>query len=241
MNILITNDDGYQAEGLKKLVKHCLAYGNIIVVAPKEEQSGKSCSCIFKTSYQVYPVEDIVPGVKTWVVESTPTDCVRIARYYLNLDFDIVLSGINKGFNLGDDINYSGTIGAATEAILCGKKAIALSTDYDSFEGIDINAQKIIDEIINNKLLEKWNFYNINIPSVQADIIYTHQGKVHYDSIYYQKEDGTVMAKSIIAMSKLLHDHSDIDYVHHDYITITPMNTDRTNYEILKLLNDLKK
>ena len=138
--ILITNDDSYKSIGLKKLVKSAMRYGEVYVVAPKFQQSGKSHSLILRHSYECKKVEDIYPGVNTWYVDATPADCVRTAKFYLNLDIDVVFSGINEGYNIGDDIIYSGTTAAATEGALAGYKSIAFSTAHDGLEKIDENA-----------------------------------------------------------------------------------------------------
>lgn len=238
MKFLITNDDGYQSLGLKKLVNAALKYGEVYVVAPKVEQSGVGQCVVYRTGYKLNSVEDIIPGVKTWSVESTPADCVRIAHYYLHLDFDIVLSGINSGFNIGNDIAYSGTCGAAAEAIMCGKKAIAFSTDRGDYSGIDELLEKVMNHIFENNILDIWNFYNINIPKGAKDIKYVNQGSIHYDTIYNEAADGYIESEPIVLWTRLDNKETDIDCVHDLYITITPLLVDRTNYDILNMLKN---
>lgn len=238
MNILVTNDDGYNTFGLKLLVKHALKYGNVYVVAPKEEQSGKSHSLTLRKHYAVEKCEDVMPGVPTWKVDSTPADCVRIAHYYLKLDFDIVFSGINAGFNIGDDIIYSGTTAAATEAILCGKKAIAFSTNHNTFEGAINKIEEVLEYIFKNKLLDCWNLYNVNIPQGATKIVYAPQGGLHYDPKYELADDNLVDPKAIVLWTRLDNKGSDIDMIFKKYIVITPLLTDRTNYMILEKLNN---
>ena len=98
MRYLITNDDGINATGLKILAKIAKNFGDVICVAPLTEQSAKSHGLNIRTTYSVEQVADIIPGVKSYAVDSTPADCVRVAHYYLNIDYDIVLSGINNGY-----------------------------------------------------------------------------------------------------------------------------------------------
>ena len=97
MRILVTNDDGLNSAGLKILVDFALNFGEVICIAPIEEQSGKSHCIIIKEPFVIKNYEDIVPGVKTYALSSTPADCVRIAYYYLKEDFDLVLSGHTHG------------------------------------------------------------------------------------------------------------------------------------------------
>ena len=136
MKILVTNDDGINSYGLKILVDVARQFGEVFCIAPMTEQSGKSHSIIIKDPIQILQEKDIVEGVRTYSVNGTPGDCVRIAYYYLKEEFDIVFSGVNNGYNLGEDILYSGTVGAASEGVLCGKKAIAFSTERNHFENI---------------------------------------------------------------------------------------------------------
>ena len=152
MRYLITNDDGINATGLKILAKIAKNFGDVICVAPLTEQSAKSHGLNIRTTYSVEQVADIIPGVKSYAVDSTPADCVRVAHYYLNIDYDIVLSGINNGYNLGEDIMYSGTLGAAEEGVLLGKKGIAFSAARNKFEGLEEALCNIFQYINNEKL-----------------------------------------------------------------------------------------
>ena len=126
LKILISNDDGIYAEGISLLINEAKKYGSVMVVAPKEEQSGKSHALTLRKPMEIKKI-DLYEGVESYYVDSTPADCVRYAYYGMNYDFDILLSGVNKGYNVGDDIMYSGTTAAAFEASSMGKKAIAFS------------------------------------------------------------------------------------------------------------------
>ena len=134
MRILITNDDGIKAEGLISLVKWAAKYGEVTTVAPLHEQSGKSQGIdifhpIAVTKY------DLCPETTAYAVDSTPADCVRFGIIGLGQTYDLVISGINRGYNIGQDIVYSGTVGAIYEAAAQGHKGMALSTDPSTLPG----------------------------------------------------------------------------------------------------------
>ena len=146
MKILIVNDDGINAEGIKHLVNWAKTKGEVSVFAPKVQQSGKSHSIEIHGGYEVKKV-DIFDGVEAYSVDSTPADCVRIATLGMKKKFDLVLSGINCGYNLGEDIHYSGTVGACYEAAKCGIKAIAISTSFTTFDNAVKNLDRVFEEI----------------------------------------------------------------------------------------------
>ena len=133
MHILLCNDDGYQALGIQTLAHVLASHGHkITIVAPHDERSGQSHAMTFFLPVFVRQIQE-----NMWSVQGTPADCAAIALRDLltnNLP-DLVISGINHGFNLGMDVNYSGTVGAATEASLMGFKAMAVSTDLSHTEG----------------------------------------------------------------------------------------------------------
>lgn len=238
MKVLITNDDGVNSYGLTVLAKFAKRFGEVICVAPMKEQSGKSQCIIIKEPFSIMQYDDILPGVKTYGIDSTPADCVRVANYYLKKDFDIVLSGINNGYNLGEDILYSGTIGAASEAVLCGKKAIAFSVSRDCFQNIDEQMDEIIKYIENNKLLDIHNLWNINICEKPEGIRYTNQGYTNFDAYYQEVNGGMLLSKGQPDFAREKdRSGSDVNAIYNNYISITPLNVDRTNYVILNKVN----
>ena len=130
MRILLCNDDGYQALGIQTLARSLRAAGHeTIIVAPSEERSGQSHAMTF-----FRPVLARQVNTDTWSIYGTPADCAAIALQNLLAETppDLVVSGINHGLNVGWDVNYSGTVGAATEASLLGFKSIAVSVDLDA-------------------------------------------------------------------------------------------------------------
>ena len=124
MNILLTNDDGYRAEGIKILGKHISKFGNVTIVAPENNQSTTSHSISLGKPLRCKKISNNI-----YSISGLPADCVNFAinSKKINKKFDIVISGINDGANVGDDINYSGTVGAAREGYLHGINSIAVS------------------------------------------------------------------------------------------------------------------
>ena len=122
MNILLTNDDGWGAPGLRALESVAGAFGNVWTIAPRDHMSGISHQMTFEV-----PMTLDEKSNQSFALSGTPADCVRVGLAQLDISFDWVLSGINKGANLGSDIFVSGTVAAAREASLFGCRAIAIS------------------------------------------------------------------------------------------------------------------
>ncbi len=235
MRILVTNDDGINAEGLKILVEFAKKIGNVIVVAPKEEQSAKSHALTIKGAIECQKI-DMFEGVESYYVDSTPADCVRYAYYGLKEKIDLVLSGVNKGYNLGNDILYSGTVAAAAEAALHNIKAIAISTDHHSFAGME-ELDRVYQFVDDNKLLDEWNLYNINIPSKcnkKTEILLTCQGETNFQT-FFELSGNNYYQRGIPCFEDSLEKlYLDTSAIMNNYISITPLTYDRTNYEVLK-------
>src|SRR5690554_4646509 len=239
MRILVTNDDGIESPGLKQLAKKASLYGDVIIVAPKVEQSGQSHAINVTKGLLFEKLDDLVPNAPTYLVDSTPADCVRFATYYLHDEFDIVFSGVNKGYNLGEDIMYSGTVAAASEAVFAGKKGISFSAHHDDTVHIDKYFEKIYDYIFKGDLLSMGKLYNINIPLGDAKgIRITHQGNAHYNTKFVN-EDDLVYQKGKPHFDKdHLNTNSDVTAIFNNYISITPLTVDRTDQKVLeKIIN----
>jgi len=235
VRILVTNDDGIKADGLKLLVERALKYGEVVVVAPKKEQSGKSQSMRIRQGIKCKKLKNILPGVETYYVDSTPTDCVRLARYYLGLEFSLVLSGVNNGFNLGEDIFYSGTVGAASEAALYGLKALALSVPKNDFSDFEKNFDNVMDFINKNKLFDLNNLYNINfVRGESLGIKITNQGSTHFEASIKREPKGIFQKGKTNFELETSNLKSDVNAIHNKYISITPLNIDRTEYSVLE-------
>ena len=130
-HILITNDDGIHSSGIIRLAEAAASFGKVTVIAPEKERSALSHSISIHSPIDFRPYVFPVPGVIAWSCSGTPSDCVRAALAYLLPEKpDLVLSGINYGYNVASDIQYSATVGAALEAAHQGIPAIALSEPY---------------------------------------------------------------------------------------------------------------
>ena len=149
--ILVTNDDGILADGLIRLARAALKYGEVWVVAPDDQRSAASHSISLHKSVDVLPVPDFpVEDAHAFACSGSPADCVRVGL--LNIipeKVDLVLSGINHGFNAASDIQYSGTLGAAFEALFQGVTAIAFSEGTDSCLEVSENyLERMLEELI---------------------------------------------------------------------------------------------
>ncbi|MDE6108109.1 MAG: 5'/3'-nucleotidase SurE [Oscillospiraceae bacterium] len=228
MRILIVNDDGVGAKQLPALIKWCRKLGEVTTFVPKVEQSGKSHGFEIKKPFEAKQVE-LEPGVTVWAVDSTPADCVRLAVLGMKMEFDLVISGVNRGLNIGSDTMYSGTVGAASEAVNLGMKAIALSTPFEYYDHHAIDhLDRVFDFVKAHALLEKHNFYNINIPEDPKGIRITHQG-----GPYYSDDFPAVGSDLYQPMGKPVWEDKgdlslDTDATLHGYISITPMTIDKT-------------
>ena len=164
VKILISNDDGYRAEGLVCLARHLRAFGDVVVVAPERNRSGASNSLTLDSPLRVTRAEDDV-----YFVNGTPTDCVHLAVTGLLEDEpDMVVSGINDGANLGDDVLYSGTVAAATEGRFLGLPAVAVSLvtrGNGNYETAARVAARIIKRLIDEPL-PRDTILNINVPDL---------------------------------------------------------------------------
>ena len=229
MRIAITNDDGIHAEGLRLLVQWAKKLGEVIVYAPKTEQSGKSHGIELHRALEVKPI-DIGLGVTAYTVDSTPADCVRFALLGRKEHFDLVISGINKGLNIGQDIIYSGTVGAAFEAAALGTKAMAVSTQPESFDGAVKHLDAVWDYITRRELFHKTDILNVNIPiEVTGGIRITRQGGPYYSDSFIPQGNDLYMPSGFSIYSDLCRAHLDTDAALHGTISITPLTIDRTD------------
>lgn len=235
MNILVTNDDGIDSEGIKILAKWAAAYGEVTVVAPKVQQSGKSHSIEIHKAFEVlsYEFED---GIEAYSVDSSPADCVRYGIIGLNRQYNLVLSGINKGLNLGEDIGYSGTCGAIFEAGYLKTPAIAFSTDPSSFVEAEKQLDKCYEFIQFNNLFEYSSLYNVNIPLESKEILITHMGEAYYRDTYESQGNNMFKPKGYSLFKGTADLSMDRDAALNGYISVTPMTVDRTDLATYNLL-----
>lgn len=241
MRILITNDDGIRGEGLLHLVNWARKLGEVVVAAPKVEQSAKSHTIEIHKPFEAKQV-DFLPGVTAYAVDSSPADCVRFMVLGRKEKFDLVLSGINRGLNLGSDIMYSGTVAAVFEAAALGLKAIAVSTAPKAINDAWKELDRIWEFFTRHRLLEKHSIYNVNIPAVAGKIRITTQGGPYYSDDFLPEENDLYRPQGKPVYVPTPTENYDTDAVlTHKQISVMPLTilrVDRTVYEDLRSLNE---
>lgn len=235
MRILVTNDDGLQAAQLIPLIRWCRKLGDVTAVVPKYEQSGKSHGIEIHRPIEARQVE-LASDISVWSVDSTPADCVRFAILGLKLEFDLVISGVNRGLNIGTDIMYSGTVGAAFEAAFLGMKALAISTPPEFYEYAIEHLDRIFTYIEQHNLLSVHSLYNINIPFQAEAILITRQGGPYYSDEYHLLENDMYRPVGHSIYQDRGDNTLDTDAVMHGYISITPLTIERTDQAIYSIL-----
>jgi len=242
LKILLTNDDGVRAPGLAALAEAMGAIGEVFVVAPDREQSAVGHALTLHHPLRATRIENNI-----FAVDGTPTDCVNLGIHSL-LSFkpDIVVSGINRGGNLGDDITYSGTVSAAMEATLMGIPAIAVSLVTQN-DGGDYSAAAAfvvkLAGIVSREGLPDDTFLNVNVPDLPAEQlrhpVITTQGKRSYEGTIVDKVDPRGRSYYWIGTVDLNFsdiEGSDYNAVSRGHISITPLHLDLTNYNSLAAL-----
>ena len=236
MRILVVNDDGIKAPGLEILANWARKMGEVTVFAPKEEQSAKSHSINIRKTFEAKKVSWL-EGIDCYSVDSSPADCVRFAVNGLYMDFDLVLSGINKGYNVADDIAYSGTVAAITEAAHLGLKGVAFSTVPLSFQWAQESLDRIWKHIIDNKYLNLNGLWNVNIPEDPKDILLTRQGRAYFRDVFDEVGPDQYLARGTSFYEKSGKVEEDIDAVMSGYISISPLTVDHTAMDVFRKLS----
>ncbi|MFK5883990.1 MAG: 5'/3'-nucleotidase SurE [Candidatus Izemoplasma sp.] len=217
MIILLTNDDGYDAKRILFAKEILKKYGTVYLVAPKVEQSAKSASLT------IGPIEFEKIDEYTYAVQGTPVDCVTFAIHGLNIKPDLVVSGINHGYNLGIDTIYSGTLGAALQAQYFGYKTIAFSGDYKADKLIINEFEDTLNYIIEKDLTSVNHTLNINFPPDKfiksKGYLFTKKHLRRYEHV--GRIDGNVFYRSRKYLSDKVDKDTDL-YAHNNgYISIT--------------------
>ena len=257
--ILITNDDGYKALGLKVLIDALQKLGEVTVVVPSIDKSACGHSLTVKE-----PLRLIKEGNNFYRLEDgTPSDCIFIAlnELYKNSKPDIIISGINKGGNMGEDITYSGTIAGAMEGVLQGIPSISISQTYYFNRDINIIESaydlakntifNIVKKIFNNKFpLGERKLLNINIPYIKIKeckgIKITKAGLKKYvnnvDTYITPKQDKLYFlglpSRNWINSSDNQNIMTDFNAINSNYISITPIHLDMTSYKDIEIMNN---
>jgi len=198
MKILVSNDDGIEAEGLWALVKELRKVGQVVVMAPHQEQSGVGTAISLKRAIRVNRVESGLAGVEAYSVEGTPADSVIIAlRSLLAGEIDLVVSGINRGSNMGHDVVVSGTLGAAVQGYLHDVPSMAVSLNgYDEELHFEPSARiaALLATLIRDGILSEHLLLNVNLPNLPLHelegIEITNQSQQSYcDAVEHDEND----------------------------------------------------
>lgn len=242
MNILISNDDGILARGLAVLGEVCATLGQVTVVAPDREQSGTSHSLTLHR-----PVRATRRPDGAFQVDGTPTDCVLLAIGALMRDKpDFVISGINHGQNMGEDVFYSGTVAAAMEGLVAGIPSIAVSyagSDLDTLGTHKQGLGELLQRIVAVQDFPKETLLNINLPAIPGNDVkgvkVTHLGsRVFSEEIALMKDP---WGKEIywIGGGRITWTggaDSDFRATSDGYISVTPLHMDMTNYSLIEVV-----
>ena len=251
MNILIANDDGVFAPGIQALAKALKPLGRVVIVAPESERSGFSSALTLDR-----PLRPVQIAEDVWAVNGTPADCVYLSMNGLfDFEFDLVISGINSGANLGDDVLYSGTVGAAFEGRLMKQPAIAVSLAGHNVRAYQhpqdyMQAAQWVHDYIAQGLpsLPARHIFNVNIPDVpvlQGTKI-TYQGQRTQSKpitsqvdprgrqVYWIGLSGEAVAAPKKGLTEI---ESDFFAVANGYVSVTPIQMDATNYDVLQSLH----
>ncbi len=238
MLILITNDDGINAPGLQALADVFGELGEVVVVAPALEQSGKGHAITMHD-----PLRPRLLKEGWWSVDGTPSDCVYVGIHsVLKRKPDLLVSGINRGPNLGDDLTYSGTVGAAIEGTIQGVLSLAVSLVSYKPEGYTLAARAALHVA---RKMQDYDFpprmfLNLNVPVQLKDgkmqLKITRQGKRNYNQSVIERTDPrghTYVWIGGDAMGMEVTNGGDIDAVNEGYVSLTPVQIDLTCDELI--------
>lgn len=243
--ILVTNDDGVDSPGITALYEAMKSLGDAVIAAPDRERSAAGHSL---TIHRPLKAENINGSV--WRINGTPTDCVVIGvEKILGRRPDLIVSGINRGPNLGDDITYSGTVSAAMEGTIMGVPSIAFSLDYpgkgDAFyESASDYAKRIAEYALENSLPYD-TLLNVNVPNLPLSDVkgmkITRQGKRVYEGAVHDIRSPFGAMHYWIGGGKAFYEHgedTDMNALLEGYVSITPVHMDLTNYDAIKFLRE---
>ncbi len=241
MRILLSNDDGYRAPGLEAMASALAQTDSVTVVAPDRDRSGSSNSLTLER-----PLRAHIAANGFYYVDGTPTDCVHLAiTGLLEQEPDMVISGINAGANMGDDVLYSGTVAAATEGRFLGLPSIAVSmTSYDP-RHFDTGARALVTVIdrLRKEPLQSTSILNINVPDLPWNEIrgfkITRLGNRHKSEGVIKQTDPRGDPMYWVGPPGAAQDAgegTDFHAVENNFISITPLQIDLTRYDSLQYL-----
>ena len=240
--ILVTNDDGVQSDGIHVLADAMKPLGDVVIVGPLQEASAIGHALTLRRPLRIEPIRDGVYGV-----DGTPTDCVNLAcEIILKRLPDLVVSGINKGWNLGDDITYSGTVSGALEAALlgCPGVAVSLKRTRGAFDfGPSAQAAAIVAKMVLEKGIPARTFLNINVPTgTPKGLRVTTQAKRNHVTRIDERTDPR--GSNYYWIEEALDEYqpnsgkSDYETVTEGYTSVTPLQPDMTAYDVITQIED---
>jgi 5'-nucleotidase len=242
IRILVTNDDGVRSDGIKALADALRPLGEITIVAPTQEASAIGHALTLRRPLRL---DDL--GDHTFAVDGTPTDCVNIAITTVLKGMPaLVVSGINKGWNLGDDISYSGTVSGALEGALLGVPSIAVSLQYTGERTFDFTAAARAAHAVAHSVLQRGlparTFLNINVPKGRTKgFRVTVQAKRNHVTTVNERTDPRGQRYFWIEEGENdwePHDRSDYQAVRDGYVSVTPLQPDMTAYALLDTVEE---
>jgi len=245
--ILITNDDGIFAPGIKAIVEVAKKFGEVVVVAPDSPQSGQGHAVTIKDPIRIHKVE-VFPGLESWECSGTPVDCVKLATNVIlkNRKIDLCLSGINHGSNASINIIYSGTMSAAMEASLEGIMSIGFSLLDYSFHADFQASAKVAEEIIGDVLALPNNesyLMNVNIPNCKYEDIkgikICRQAKGNWEEEFKEARDPRNQPYYWLTGKFVNYDNgkdTDLWALENNYVSVVPSHHDLTNYNAIDKL-----
>jgi 5'-nucleotidase len=249
LRVLLTNDDGIFAEGLQVMSRHFQKIAETFVVAPDHEQSASGHSITMHRPLRADQVKFLhSPELPAWAVNGTPADCVKLAvEAILPFKPDLVVSGINRGANLGTDVLYSGTVSAAIEAAILGLPAIAVSlTEYKDphYEDAAAFVCRLATTIIDKKMPQD-TLINVNVPGCAREkmngVAITRLGVRQYKNAFEKRTDPRGRTYYWLA-GELIDskdgEDTDVAAIKRCQISVTPIHFDLTNHEIIGQLKD---
>ncbi len=239
MKILVSNDDGYRAQGIEVLAAALMELASVTVVAPDRNRSGASNSLTLESPLRVRREAEMV-----YSVNGTPTDCVHLAiTGLLNHEPDMVVSGINHGPNLGDDVLYSGTVAAAMEGRFLGLPALAISMVGEPASHFDTGARvaRELVERLGGSALPADTILNVNVPDLPYDALNgyraTRLGHRHRAEAAFEARDPRGRTIYWIGPAGPEQDAgpgTDFEAVNTGYVSVTPLQVDLTRYVALE-------
>ena len=250
--LLLTNDDGIYAPGLVTLANRLHEAGYpLAVVAPDRERSSVGHALTLNRPIRLWEAErgHYAPGVDIFGCDGTPSDCVVLGMEVIDPTVDLVVSGINRGPNLGDDLTYSGTVSAAMEGVILGKGAVAVSLNcqrseaQNHYETAAVSALKILDWLGENAL-SRGTLLNVNVPNLSLETIEgfmvtrkglrTYEGKV----TEFRNPHGALSYWIAGKPEDDMAEGTDVWAVAHGLVSVTPIHMDMTHFPSIRFLKE---